>query len=99
MSDRDSTLSWHRTAKPYDAPGIVYRAWAPALNPGDRMPPYYLIIPVSRNQAVRSVMLKRCKSCIGADDRGDLNLQPSNNLAAAKVDAQRDYEKRISQQS
>lgn len=90
----DQTLEWHR-AGTNAAGSFVVRAWAPKLNPGDTFPPYYEIEPVQRNQSVRRTALVQCKSCGGERT----TLPASDNLAIAKVDAQRDYDKRLSEQS
>lgn len=95
MSDRDKHLSWHKTRKHPTKPGTIWRAWAPALNPDDTLPPYYRIEQIGSNQPVRDVSLITCRACEGGPER--IKIDISDNLAEAKAAAQRDYAKRMSQ--
>lgn len=82
-------LRWHRD----EEVATLVRAWATKLNPEDRLPPYYRITKVAKNQTSRRIDLVRPRA--SNDGHGVIEVGVGDNLKDAKQRAQEDYERRI----
>lgn len=95
--DHHGALVWHREYRPGAHKRVVtgVKAWAHWLNPDTAMPPYYRITMVANRTPMRVVRLINCRSCGGER----IEVCVTANLATAKGAAQRDYDKRLAEQS